>query len=224
MVTNHKCPLCGTENNLKQLDGQDIRVYSKCPECTLIFVRQEDLPAADEEKSRYLEHNNGIEYPGYVKFLNQAIQPALPFLKPGGRGLDFGCGPVPTLNILMEREGFTCENYDPFFVPDKPDGPYDFIFSTESFEHFFDPAKEIEYVSSLLKPGGLLTIMTVFWKSESDLIIHYYFRDPSHVVFYHTDTIEWIAKNYGYDVVYSDEKRVVILRKTEPISSVPSGR
>jgi len=207
------CPLCHTSENLTRLEGQGKRTYSRCPECALIFVGKGDVLPAEEEKSRYLEHKNGIQYPGYVKFLNQAIDPALPLLKPGDRGLDFGCGPVPTLSILMKRQGFECADYDPFFVPEKPRGPFEYIFATECFEHFFDPAAEMDYINSLLAPGGLLIIMTVFWKDEGELISGFYFRDPSHVVFYHPKTIEWLANRYGYGIEYMDDERIVILRK-----------
>ncbi len=193
--------------------GQDSRRYHICPECRLLFVHPGDHPEANEEKERYLLHNNGIQYPGYVRFLKQAIDPTLPYLAPKSRGLDYGCGPVPTLSLLMQSKGHTCLDYDPFFFPKLPTGPFDYLFATEAAEHFFYPGAEFTRIGSLLKPGGILTLMTVFWHHTDDLLQNFYFRDPSHVVFYHPDTLDRIQHLYGFSRLYCDNKRVVILKK-----------
>lgn len=87
-------------------------------------------------------HKNGREYPDYLNFLNQAIGQSLFDLDRGMRELDYGCGSVPALSVLLEERGMRCENYDPFF-PKLPGGPFDLIFSTGCFEHFFSPDKEL---------------------------------------------------------------------------------
>jgi len=38
------------------------------------------------------------------------------------------------------------------------------VFVTEAVEHFFRPGKEFKKIKDLLRVGGLLTIMTEFWK------------------------------------------------------------
>lgn len=210
---NRRCPLCGNMHDLSHVAGQDERLYLRCPVCELVFVDKGDVLPSDDEISRYLEHNNGIEFPGYVKFLYRAIKPALPFLEPGSRGLDFGCGHAPTLSKLLQNRGFECEDYDLYFKPDMPEGPFDFIFSTETFEHFTNPAVELKRIGSLLKPGGHLIIMTQLWHEESNFTTMFYFRDVSHYVFYHPKTIKWIAEKFAYNIVYWDGKRIVILEK-----------
>lgn len=213
------CPLCRVTQNLTPVPGQDERDYYHCASCELIFIPPSQYLRPDAEKARYEEHKNGIQYRGYVRFLMQAIKPALPLLKPGDAGLDYGCGPGPTLSILVEREGFSCQDYDPFFRPELPPGPHEFIFATECFEHFFDPHDEMQKLGNLLKPGGLLIIMTQFWKKKKDLIKAYYFRDTAHCVFYHPSTMDFIADKYGYKIEYRGKKRVTILRKkADPIS------
>ncbi|MFO7828587.1 MAG: hypothetical protein R6V23_08205, partial [Bacteroidales bacterium] len=77
------CPLCFNKEQFKTVKGVDKKDYQYCPECKLIFSLQENFLTAEEEKERYSHHNNGIQYPGYVKFLNQAIDPAMDYLKPG---------------------------------------------------------------------------------------------------------------------------------------------
>ena len=130
----------------------------------IILTDSLDFPTPGEEKETYLLHNNGIQYQGYVKFLNQAIELALPRLDNTMRGIDYGCGPVPTLSVILKEKGIDCRDYDPIFFPEMPAGPFDFVFATECFEHFFNPADEITRIGSLLKSGGLLVVMTHLWE------------------------------------------------------------
>jgi len=149
-----------------------------------------------------------------VKFLYRAITPALHYINTKQRGLDYGCGPVPTLSVILkENHGIACDDYDPIFYPDSPSDQYDFIFSTECFEHFFAPTKEIVTIKELLKPGGLLIVMTELWNDDTDLATWYYFRDTTHVAFFHTKTFQYIAEFYDFELIPCDDIRVVILKK-----------
>lgn len=207
-----KCPLCSNNNSFIEVDGPDKRVYYKCNSCKLIFSDPSFYPSEEEERKRYLTHNNGIEYPGYVTFLNQAIHPALPYLKKGMQGLDFGCGPVPTLSVLLKREGYACEDYDPIFFPKLPHKKFDFIFATECFEHFFNPKKEINTIKSLLKPNGFLIVMTQNWETENAFSSWNYADDITHVCFYHQDTFDYISKTYKLQFLENANDRVFILK------------
>ncbi len=215
MENNNKisCPLCDEKNNLETLTGTTHRRYIRCRRCELIFVNPIDLISNAEEKKRYLEHNNGIQFPGYVAFLNWAVKPALTFLLPDMKRLDYGCGPAPTLSILLERQGFSCDNYDPFFFPELPQSTYDFIFATECFEHFYYPKAELKRICALLKPGGFLIVMTEPWPSVEAFRNWYYINDVTHVSFYHTATFEFICREYGFMMHETDNSRVFILEK-----------
>lgn len=135
-------------------------------------------------------------------------------LNDGMRGLDYGCGPEPTLSLLLERQGIVCEDYDPLFADRILQPPYDFVFSTECFEHFHQPAVEIQKIASLLKPGGLLAIMTERWTTLDEFTSWYYTRDPTHVCFYQTRTLDFVCERYGFTPVWMDESRAAILRRT----------
>lgn len=207
------CPLCQNSKNLIPVKGADERAYYQCPHCYLIFTKQY-LTLAEEE-ARYRTHQNGPQYEGHVKFLNRAITPALSYLNSTQRGLDYGCGPVPTLSVILkEKYGIACDDYDPLFYPEPPAGKYDFIFSTECFEHFFSPAKELWRLCELLIDDGLLIIMTACWDETIDLKTWYYFRDPTHVAFYHQKTFQFIANAFGFDRLSTPDDRVFILKKT----------
>ncbi len=209
------CPLCLNTANIESIKGVDRKSYSFCPSCKLIFSLPESFLTAEEEKERYLHHNNGIQYPGYVKFLNQALEPAMDYLKTGMECLDYGCGPVPTLSIMAKRNGLLCDDYDPLFFPGLPDKEYDAIFATECFEHFYNPEKEIKTITSHLKENGYLFLMTNLWEDMENFHSWHYTNDETHVAFYHKDTFSYIAKHFGYILKQIINNRVVILQKRD---------
>jgi SAM-dependent methyltransferase len=210
------CPLCTAKPavGFQKIQGPDAREYYLCENCHLIFTHTRFLPSKSEEENRYRQHNNGLHQKGYVTFLNKAIIPTLEFLKPGMKGLDYGCGPEPTLSKLLEQEGFTCDDYDPFFFPDlDQENRYDFIFATECFEHFFFPAKDLQKINRLLKENGILVIMTEQWQSMEDFKNWYYAKDSTHVSFYHQRTLNYIAEKLGMIILFTDHYRIIIFQK-----------
>lgn len=214
------CPLCFNKKSFSIINAGKSRSYTECNSCKLIFTETSFLPTSASEKKRYLTHKNGIQYKGYVNFLMQAIEPALPFLKVDMQGLDYGCGHTPTLSLILEKMGFKCNNYDPFFFPGLPDDKYDFIFSTECFEHFFFPAKEIQHIKNLLKPGGLLIVMTEPWTSTDKFANWYYTNDPTHVSFYHKQSFKFISEKFKFEQVESNNERVFMLLKELSVQAV----
>ncbi|MEA2081162.1 MAG: class I SAM-dependent methyltransferase [Elusimicrobiota bacterium] len=213
-VLKNFCRLCGEEDKLLPVEGIDGRSYFFCEKCSLISADKKHFLDGQSEKARYLTHRNGIQFEGYVKFLRRAVDPAVKFIKKGETGLDYGCGPVPTLSVILKKEGYSCDDYDPFFVKNKPDRKFDFIFSTEVFEHFFNPGGEIRKIRSLLGDGGTLVVMTERWKDREHFAKWYYARDNSHVCFYHSRTFSYICGEFGFEKLFDDGQRVVILKKT----------
>ncbi|MGI8892619.1 MAG: class I SAM-dependent methyltransferase [Bacteroidia bacterium] len=208
-----KCPLCLSSKEFVNVSGPDKRRYTCCENCFLIFTDTRYHPSKKEEEKRYKQHKNGIQFPGYVKFLQQAIEPTLPFITKEMKGLDFGCGPEPTLNKLLEQEGYQCDVYDPIFFPDLPHEKYDYIIATECFEHFFLPARDLQKLNSLLKPGSILTVMTELWSGRSQFNKWYYAKDPTHVSFYNKRTMNFIANKFGYTIVSEELPRVTVMQK-----------
>lgn len=208
-----ECPLCDSSLLLETVKGPDARGYRRCVNCSLLFVEPHFLLSKEEEKKQYLTHNNGIEHQGYVAFLNQAVEPALPLLYPNMHGLDFGCGPVPTLSIMLRQHGFVCDDYDPIFFPELPTKTFDFIFATECFEHFFSPAKEIANIANLLNPQGYIIIMTETWTSVDAFKTWRYAKDDTHVSFFHNRTFEFIAQMFNFKCIETNNCRVKIFKK-----------
>ncbi|HAL92996.1 MAG TPA: class I SAM-dependent methyltransferase [Verrucomicrobia bacterium] len=206
------CPLCSAPGPFGVVADIRKRRNRMCGRCRLIFAEAAFLPSPETEKARYAKHRSGLDDAGYVAFLKQALAPALPVLSPDMRGLDYGCGHTPTLHLLLGEAGLRCENYDPFFFPEWPAGTFDFLFATEVVEHFHHPAAEWPRMLSLLKPGGLLTVMTAPWEDLESFRTWGYASDETHVAFYHQKTLEWIRAAFGFEALDSGNPRVALFR------------
>ena len=211
---SENCRLCGASaSEFGQLPS-DKRMFLLCSGCACIFVRGDGLLVAEEEKQRYLQHNNEAT-PEYEKFLNRLAVPVTREAKPAGAGLDFGCGPVPVLSVLLAKQGFKMRQYDPFFFPDQGalTSRFDFITCSEAAEHFHQPLKEFELLNRLLRPNGVLGVMTQMRAQWEGFFEWHYPRDPTHVIFYSPRTMHWLAERFGLEPTFLPEN-VVIFRKT----------
>ncbi len=201
-MENLSCVLCGSDRtewvHKDDTRMQYMRDYYLCSECGLIFVPPGQRLDADEEKSRYDMHENNPEDPRYRKFLSRMFNPISKKLKSDSYGLDFGSGPGPTLNLMLEEEGHTVRIYDPFYADDQSvfDGRYDFITTTETAEHLYNPLMELDRLWSCLKPGGYLGVMTRRWTAVEEFKNWHYKNDDTHVIFFHEDTFRWLQKRW----------------------------
>jgi len=177
-------------------------------------VPAEQRPSPTEERARYETHRNDPGDEGYRAFLNRLAEPLAERLRPGAEGLDYGSGPGPTLSVILEEQGFRMAIYDPFFAPDESAlaRTYDFITCTETAEHFFDPAAEFIRLDRLLRPGGWLGVMTQKLDDAPPLDQWRYARDPTHVCFYHSATMRWIAAHFRWELRFP-ARNVVFFRK-----------
>ncbi len=206
------CPLCSCENTSSLEENPDFKLR-KCENCFLVYKDSTLFLSDVDEKERYVNHENSIDNNGYVEHLNKAIYPFLKYAEFDSSGLDYGCGPQPVLSEILKEKKIRCDVYDPFFFDDFPGERKDFIFSTEVFEHFHNPQVEMRVITSLLMPGGLLTVMTNMWNDDTNFNNWWYLNDPTHVIFFNPKTFEFISKEYGYDILENDENEVVVMRK-----------
>jgi hypothetical protein len=209
------CPLCGSRRSLVPVRGADARRYFLCDECRLIFVDAREHLSPQDQLARYRTHRNGIEHPGYVAFLRRIVDPMLEHLDGTMRGLDFGCGPGPTIAPILEQHGIFCANYDPLFADSALEPPYDFIFATECFEHFSSPGSEVRRLHALLRAGGCLGVMTEQWTDLPAFGRWCYTRDATHICFFHAKTFEYLCATFGFECVWTDGARALILKKRD---------
>lgn len=190
------CPLC-RHPAAHSYHRDHSREYLQCARCALVFVPPEFHLSADRERAYYDLHENDLADEGYRRFLNRCAEPLLDRLSAGAKGLDFGCGPAPLLARLLEEGGHSLQVYDPFYAPDtsvlQPDCNYDFIVTTEVVEHMSAPGVELEALWRLLRPKGLLAIMTKRVMSPERFVGWHYTRDPTHICFFSEETFRWLA-------------------------------
>lgn len=218
-MSSINCKVCNN-NELVKLEGKRLRApYYHCKRCDLIFVSSEALIYGEEERERYSRHNNSLENEGYVNMFKRFIESALlPFRAQLTNALDYGSGPGPVLAHLLDELGLEVEHYDPYFSPEKvyQGKKYSLITSTEVFEHFKEPAKELELLTGLLKPGGLLAIMTHFHLGDYERFKKWwYIIDNTHCTFYSRKSFDFIAERQGLKVVYCNDKNIIVLKKME---------
>ena len=209
------CNICGSDA-VESFQTSDQKIYWNCSHCGGKFLDKDFLLKSNDEKERYLEHNNEIDDPEYRAFLAKLAIPLKEKILPSSRWLDFGCGHGPALADMFKKDGFEVLLYDPFFYPDTKvlSQQYDFITCTETAEHFYDPWKEFNMLNNLLKPGGWLGIMTCFLTTDDMFESWYYRRDPTHVTFYAEKTFQVIASQRNW-ICEVQSKDIVLLQKTK---------
>ncbi|MEL7470565.1 MAG: class I SAM-dependent methyltransferase [Pseudomonadota bacterium] len=204
------CPVCHDPAGwFLTADGKH---YFRCPTCAARFVDRAARPEPTAEHAHYLHHENDPGDPRYRAFLSRLADPLLEVLPARAEGLDYGCGPGPALAAMLTEAGHRMEVWDPFFAADPAalDRTYDFITCTEVAEHFHDPAAEFARLRAILRPGGVLGVMTCFQTDDARFEAWHYRKDPTHVVFYKEDTFCWISDKFGWTVRFP-RKDVAIL-------------
>lgn len=194
---------------------QDKRDYYRCCDCQLVFVPAHQRLNPLEEKAVYDKHENSPDDVNYRRFLQRIFLPIAKNIAAHSHGLDFGCGPGPTLSIMFIEAGHTMNIYDPIYAPDSQcfEQQYDFISSSEVMEHCYRPGEELSQLWSCLKPDGLLGIMTKRVIDKNAFVHWHYKNDPTHVCFFSVETFQWLARLWQATLIIAD-KDVVIFKKT----------
>lgn len=229
-VETEHCPLCGA---LAASVGRSLnRLHCACPVCDLRFIPPAFHLSPEQEYERYLCHQNSLSNSGYVKFLMVAVDCFKTHIRrePGVSPtiLDYGSGPGPVLVKLLNREGFAAVGYDPIFG-DRSEpgmvvtgslagqGPFDAVVSTETVEHFRTPRAEWEQMTSLIRPDGLLVVVTSLVLPGINLSNWYYAHDPTHISFYSESTFRYIGEQLGLSWVATNGSNWVVMRKRSAV-------
>ena len=208
------CKIC-SKNVYELHDEQFNTVYLRCESCGFIHLTETFHVTFDEERTEYDLHENSSDDEKYVKYLDRFLTEAVdPFIKKG-KALDFGCGPEPVLASLLKKRGFSTMTYDRHYSHDEDAliMMYDLITSTEVFEHFHDPAKEMAIIASCIKSGGFLSIMTSVPPSDGPFLKWAYRREQTHISFYTEQALSLLAEKNKMQMVYHDQKRITVFKK-----------
>lgn len=204
------CTLCASP-----LINKKDEYYYDCHICKAIVKDKKYYLNAEDEKARYESHNNDVNDTGYQNFTFPITNYISEKFLPEHQGLDFGSGTGPVISRMLLKQGFNIVQYDPFFAPGRQllNNRYDYIVSCEVFEHFYNPKKEIDSLTSILKTNGLLLIMTMLYNDTIDFHLWNYRNDSTHVFIYRKETIEYIAKEKNLEIDLLTD-RLIVLRKT----------
>lgn len=177
----------------------------------------------DKEKARYLEHVNTPENTGYVTMLHSFLEKSvLHFHNSINTALDFGSGPVPVLASILEEKGCSVDFYDVYFAPEPiyQNKTYDLITCTEVLEHLANPLETLLLLNTLLKPGGILAVMTLFHPADGSaegdgkFKRWWYRRDPTHISFFRPETFEFLTRILGLSLLMCDNKNTLSFCRT----------
>ena len=209
----NSCPLCQSSKIEFYFEDKQ-RSYQQCGNCALVFVPSEFFLTPQKEKAIYDLHENSLNDQSYINFLNRLAKPLVEELKAQSSGLDFGCGPAPVLAKSLENYGHKVALYDKFYATDAGvlDTEYDFITCTETIEHFHTPATEWQLLLSILKPGGVLGLMTKLVINKERFASWHYKNDLTHVSFFSKETFDFLAKRDNLDLNYVGND-VIMLKK-----------
>lgn len=206
------CPLCNNRSELFSRDKK--REYFRCTSCDFIFVPPKFHLSNEKEIERYKLHTNSGDDPRYRAFLNRIVPVITSKVEKDANGVDFGCGPSPILPNSLLKEGIIVKPYDPLFhnninILKKR---WDFIVSTEVFEHFNTPSKSIESIWELIKENGYLFIMTQLYSDDMEFKSWYYKGDQTHIGFFTRKTFNILAVQLKAEVEFHN-KDIIVLRK-----------
>ena len=184
-------------------------------QCRLVFVPKRFWLSVEEEKARYDLHENSSLDPGYRRFLSRLSKPLLEKLSPLQKGLDFGCGPGPTLSLLLEEQSHHVDLYDLYYHNDSAvfEKKYVFICATEVMEHLGDPNREFESLFTMLQQGGWLGIMTKLVIDEEAFSQWHYIRDLTHICFYSRSTFEYLAERFNAELHFVSNDVILLYKK-----------
>jgi 2-polyprenyl-3-methyl-5-hydroxy-6-metoxy-1,4-benzoquinol methylase len=209
----NSCPLCN-QKDVDHYHSDKNREYLQCNHCRLVFVPHCFWLNPEDEKAIYDLHTNDADDTGYRKFLSRLTIPLLEKLQSRSNGLDFGCGPGPTLSRMLEEKGHVIELYDLFYKDNREvlGQEYDFICATEVIEHLSAPSAEFERLFSILRTGGWLGLMTKMVLDKQAFSNWHYIRDLTHICFFSRDTFDYLAYRFQSELFFVGND-VILLRK-----------
>ncbi|WP_105173237.1 class I SAM-dependent methyltransferase [Pseudoalteromonas sp. T1lg24] len=197
------CPLCLHSKSTFYSEDKR-RAYYQCELCQLVFVARSQLISLEQEKQIYDSHENDVNDAGYQKFLSRALTPLLPELAEASLGLDFGCGPGPALAKMLTEKGHATALYDIFYYPNTEalNRQYDFVTCTEVIEHLANPNEVWAQLLNLLKPNGVLVVMTKLVIDQARFKNWHYKNDITHINFFSRATFDYLAQHHGLSLTY----------------------
>ena len=209
------CHICNKKTGSFIDEKTNIKYY-QCTNCEYVFKSPECHQDFTVQKERYNLHENDENDAGYQAYFKRFLDFTLPLVAQPKTALDFGCGRSSLLASLLEKEGISCDYYDPIYYPAtlSDSKKYELIVSTEVFEHLHQPKDVFESLLERLKVGGYLALQTQFHPNDSERFKKwYYHQDPTHIVFFTAHTFRVLCKEYACEYISDNGKNMVLIQK-----------
>jgi 2-polyprenyl-3-methyl-5-hydroxy-6-metoxy-1,4-benzoquinol methylase len=207
------------ESTQSFLDEKTHIIYYHCKRCECIFKDPKYYQDLATQKERYNLHTNTEDDAGYRAYFQRFLDFLLPHIDKTTfntmKALDFGCGASSILAQMLEKEGISCDYYDPIYHPVLEDKKkYHLIVSTEVFEHLHHPKEVFESLVGRLESGGYLAIQTQFHSNEIDTFKKwYYHQDSTHIIFFRVETFSVLSKASACDIIADNQKNMILMKK-----------
>lgn len=211
------CPLCA-HPGLRPIATVGGTEFRACTQCALHMRDPQAWPERQAERAHYALHDNQPDDAGYRRFLQPLFDALVARLPSAAHGLDFGCGNGSALAAMLREAGHRVALYDPLFQPDATAlaQRYAFVTASEVLEHLHRPLDTLTVLDSLLEADGWLGVMTGTPPTTVEAFQRWhYLRDPTHVLFYPPETMEWIGAHFGWRVEMP-APNVTLFRKAAP--------
>ncbi|MGY4771068.1 class I SAM-dependent methyltransferase [Kribbella sp. CWNU-51] len=226
------CILCAETGAFRPRGEKDGYGIEECPSCGLVQLvptPTADVLRALYEGDSYFEGGAGTGYSEYedqeqeyLATFREDVRRIREFV-PSGRILEVGCGYGYFLQCALDA-GFDAYGIDlsPAAVkwaatrhpgrvfcglleevPEIQDQKYDVIFGSHLIEHLTEPSEFLREAGRLLRPGGLVVMVTPNIKSllaRASGSRWVSFKIPEHVSYYDPATITTLLNRSGYTV------------------------
>lgn len=198
------CPIC-TALQTSILKNDTGAVFHLCDNCGFIFRDPSERMTPEQERDRYLLHENTEEHVGYRRYLEQFIDTAVtPNIPSSAEILDLGSGPEPVLSRLLGSRGYRVTSYDPYFHPDEGylTKKYQAVILLEVIEHMSDPQAEFERIRSIIRPDGMVIVRTELTDDLSPGAFGswWYQFDATHISFFSRASLHELAARTGFTI------------------------
>jgi len=243
-----KCPLCG-EADEKELFYKDSWRIVHCSNCKLVYVN----PRVNEEQSKKLYNQQSIspmEYykeneEGDYKTFKKRLKIVEKYAKKG-KMLDIGCN-IGTFLKAAKESGWDCYGTD---INKKVKGEcikkgikfyakplqkikfkgnfFDVVVMDDLIEHVHSPKSLLKEVVRILKPGGLIFIVTPDVESVTFKVLKkrwHHLKPKEHIVYFSRVTIRRLLEIYDLKIVFMKNvgrcrKVGTIITKAESLSKI----
>lgn len=223
MIDDARCPACTGKGPSVLTQSPDL-VLMRCGRCGLVWRFIRDLDRAKVQQLQdgvYRETRTRAQVGMTYRMARDRLRTLTRFVD-GGRLLEIGCATGEFLE-LAERSGFDVLGLDAsgryalhaagrglnvkharLEDLDLEDSRFDVIAIFHLIEHVEDPGEFMARTLRLLRPTGLLFVITPNVDSATNRpfgSLHPNFRQPDHLFFYSGKTLGDLLSRAGYDVV-----------------------